>query len=79
MVKSVNVPVLKNFIENILNDKECENEDSSDEDLTIRQENILEDATNIGDNIPQNEEEIFLDADVESMNGEEQMEKLVQM
>lgn len=70
MVKSVEVLVLNNFIENILNDKNSESGDSCDQDLTVSQENVVEYATNIGDNISHNEDEKFVDTDAENLNGE---------
>lgn len=40
--------MLDTFIENIMNEKDSKNEDSSYENPKMSQENIVKDATNIG-------------------------------
>lgn len=44
--------MLDNVIENILNKDESESDDLGEEDLTASQNDVMEDATNIVDDIP---------------------------
>lgn len=51
----VDVPVFDTFIDNILNDMDFDSGDSSYEGPIVRKENVVEDAENIGNNIPRDE------------------------
>lgn len=43
--------MLETFIDNILNNKDVDSEDSSDENPIVRQENVVEDVINFSNDI----------------------------
>lgn len=66
-MKLIDVPILDYEIENILNHNESTSDDLSEDN----QGDVMEDATNIVDDIPHNEEEKSEDADYEKLNEKE--------
>lgn len=59
-----------------MNEKDSKNEDSSYEDPKMSQENVVEDATNIGNGFTQEEGEKIMDINTENLNGEDASRKI---
>lgn len=71
----VDVQMLDTFIDNIMNYKDADNADSSDEDPIVRQENIKEDFINISNDIPQEEGYKSVETSAKTPDGENDNEE----